>query len=114
MRSSPAAGPRQETPTALKTQDAPVRNPRWVPAISSATGASTGAHVGTHPAAEPARVVFRFGLWPAALELWGIAPNDPKASEWKTARWKDEQLIVPGLAPSRCRQSRPRPMRAMA
>src|SRR5262250_903454 len=34
-----------------KLQDAAARNPRWVPAISSATGASTGAHVGTHPAA---------------------------------------------------------------
>src|SRR5215813_13360373 len=50
-----------------KLQDAAARNPRWVPAISSATGASTGAHVGTHPAAEAARVVFRFGLWPAAM-----------------------------------------------
>ena len=50
-----------------KLQDAAARNPRWVPAISSATGASTGAHVETHPAAEAARVVFRFGLWPAAM-----------------------------------------------
>jgi len=50
-----------------KLQDAAARNPRWVPAISSATGASTRAHVGTHPAAEAARVVFRFGLWPAAM-----------------------------------------------
>jgi CO/xanthine dehydrogenase Mo-binding subunit len=82
-----------------KTQDAAARNPRWVPAISSATAASTGAHVGTHVAAEAARVVFRFGLWPAALELWGIALNDPKANEWKTARWKDGQLVMPGLAP---------------
>jgi CO/xanthine dehydrogenase Mo-binding subunit len=86
-----------------KTQDAAARNPRWVPAISSATAASTGAHVGTHPAAEAARVVFRFGLWPAALELWGIAPNDPlndsRASAWEKARWQDGQLILPGLAP---------------
>ena len=82
-----------------KTQDAAARNPRWVPAISTASTASIGAHVGTHAAAEAARIVFRFGLWPAALELWGIAPNDPKASEWKTARWKDGQLIVPGLPP---------------
>ena len=82
-----------------KTQDAAARNPRWVPAISSASTASIGAHVGTHAAAEAARVIFRFGLWPAALELWGIAPNDPKASEWKTARWKDGQLVMPGLAP---------------
>jgi CO/xanthine dehydrogenase Mo-binding subunit len=82
-----------------KTQDAAARNPRWVPAISSATAASSGAHVGTHPAAEAARVVFRFGLWPAALELWGIAPDDPRTNEWKNARWKDGQLTLPGLAP---------------
>jgi CO/xanthine dehydrogenase Mo-binding subunit len=80
-------------------QDAAQRNPRWVAAISSATAASSGAHVGTHAAAEAARVVFQFGLWPAALELWRIAPNDPKAKEWQTARWKDGQLVMPELAP---------------
>jgi CO/xanthine dehydrogenase Mo-binding subunit len=31
--------------------------------------------------------------------LWGIAPNDPKAKQWETARWKDGQLVMPGLAP---------------
>ncbi len=82
-----------------KTQDAGARNPRWVPSISSATAASTGAHVGTHAAAEAARVIFRFGLWPAALELWGVAPRDPKAKDWDKARWKDGQLIRPGLTP---------------
>jgi CO/xanthine dehydrogenase Mo-binding subunit len=81
-----------------KTQDAAERNPRWVPAISSATFASIGAHIMTHAAAEAARVVFRFGLWPAALELWGIAPTDPKAKEWQAARWNDGQLVMPGLA----------------
>ena len=82
-----------------KTQDAGAHNPRWVPTISSATAASTGAHVGTHAAAEAARVIFRFGLWPAALELWGIAPRDPKAKDWGKARWKDGRLAIPGLAP---------------
>src|SRR5262249_31826778 len=82
-----------------QAQDAAARNPRWVPAISSGTGASTSAHVGTRPAGEAARVIFRFGLWPAALELWGIAPNDPRANQWEKARWNDGQLILPGLAP---------------
>ncbi len=81
------------------TQDAAQRNSRWVPAISSATSASIGAHVGTHAAAEAARVMFRFGLWPAALELWRIAPTDPKAKDWAKAAWKDGQLLMPGLAP---------------
>src|SRR5215475_9877047 len=82
-----------------QVQDAAARNPRWVPAISSGTGASTSAHVGIRPAGEAARVIFRFGLWPAALELWGIAPNDPRANQWEKARWNDGQLILPGLAP---------------
>jgi CO/xanthine dehydrogenase Mo-binding subunit len=80
-------------------QDAEARNPRWVPAISSATTASIGAHVGTHAAAEAARVIFRFGLWPAALELWGLAPTDFKALEWEKARWKNGHLTMSGLAP---------------
>jgi len=82
-----------------KTQDAAEKNPRWVPAISSATSASIGAHVGTHSAAEAARVIFRFGLWPAALELWRIAPSDPRARDWAKAQWKDGQLVMPGFAP---------------
>jgi CO/xanthine dehydrogenase Mo-binding subunit len=82
-----------------KTQDAAARNPRWVPEISSATAASTGAHVGTHAAAEAARVIFRFGLWPAALDLWRIGPKDSRAAQWQTVRWKDGQLAAPGLSP---------------
>ena len=82
-----------------KTQDAGARNPRWVPEIGSPSSASIGAHVSTHGPAEAARIIFRFGLWPAALELWGIGPNDPRAKQWEAARWKDRQLIVPGLAP---------------
>lgn len=81
------------------TQDALQRNPRWVPDISTATTASIGAHVGTHAANEAARVLFRFGLWPAALELWHLRPNDPRAQQWQTARWKDGKLSLPGLPP---------------
>src|SRR5207302_5844184 len=42
---------------------------------------------------------FRFGLWPAALELWHIAQTDPRAGDWAKAQWKDGQLVMPGLAP---------------
>ena len=80
-------------------QDEAARDPRWVPAISSATSASIGAHVGTQAVAEAARVVFRFGLWPAALELWGIAPADPRAKQWNEAFWQDGQLLLSGLSP---------------
>ncbi|MGC1357428.1 MAG: molybdopterin cofactor-binding domain-containing protein, partial [Xanthobacteraceae bacterium] len=81
------------------TQDAAAENPRWVPAISTATFASNGAHVGTQAAAEAARVIFRFGLWPAALDLWRLTPTHPTAKQWKAARWKEGNLLMPGLAP---------------
>jgi CO/xanthine dehydrogenase Mo-binding subunit len=81
------------------TQDAAARDPRWVPGISSATASSTGAHVGTQAAAEAARTVFRFGLWPAALDLWRIPASDPKSTQWQTARWQDGHLVMPGLPP---------------
>jgi CO/xanthine dehydrogenase Mo-binding subunit len=76
-------------------QDKAAQDPRWVPA----TSASIGAHVGTQAAAEAARVVFRFGLWPAALELWGIAPTDPRAKLWNEAFWQDGQLLLSSLSP---------------
>ncbi|MEP9352834.1 molybdopterin cofactor-binding domain-containing protein [Xanthobacter sp. KR7-65] len=80
-------------------QDKAARNPRWVPAISSATSASIGAHVGTQAAAQAARVVLRFGLWPAALALWGIAQKDPRRFLWEEAYWQDGMLILSGLPP---------------
>jgi CO/xanthine dehydrogenase Mo-binding subunit len=80
-------------------QDAASRDPRWVPAISAPSSASVGAHISTHGAFEAARILFRFGLWPAALELWGIAKSDPLAGQWDSARWQERRLVMPGLAP---------------
>jgi CO/xanthine dehydrogenase Mo-binding subunit len=80
-------------------QDDASRNPRWVPAISSPSSASVGAHISTHGAFEAARVIFRFGLWPAALELWGIAKSDARARQSDSARWQDRKLVMPAMAP---------------
>jgi CO/xanthine dehydrogenase Mo-binding subunit len=79
-----------------KTQDKAEKDTRWVPAISSATSASIGAHVGTHASAEAARVIFRFGLWPAALALWKIDRRDPRAKDLNKAVWKDGLLTLAG------------------
>jgi CO/xanthine dehydrogenase Mo-binding subunit len=80
-------------------QDEGAKNPQWVLAISSATSASIGAHVGTQAVAEAARVVYRFGLWPAALALWGLGPTDPRAKLWDRAFWQGSTLIMPGMPP---------------
>jgi CO/xanthine dehydrogenase Mo-binding subunit len=80
-------------------QDAAAKDPRWVPAISSATSSSIGAHIGTHGAAQAAYIIFRFGLWPAALELWGIPQGDPRQYLWEEAYWQGNELILSGLPP---------------
>lgn len=80
-------------------QDEAAKNLRWVPEISSATSASIGAHVGTHAATQAARIIFRFGMWPAALALWGIPPGDPREHLFEEAFWQGEELILSGLPP---------------
>jgi CO/xanthine dehydrogenase Mo-binding subunit len=80
-------------------QDAAARDPRWVPQISSPSSASVGAHVSTHGAAEAARVIFRHGLWPAALELWQIPASDPRARDPGKAVWKDGALTLGDMPP---------------
>ncbi len=80
-------------------QDVAAKNPRWVPEISSATSASIGAHVGTQAAAQAARIIFRFGLWPAALALWGIPRGDPREFLFEEAFWQGDELILSGLPP---------------
>jgi len=80
-------------------QDVAARNPRWVPEISSPSSASVGAHIGTHGANEAARILFRYGLWPAALDLWGLAHSDPRAQQWAKAKWAGGKLTFPALPP---------------
>jgi len=80
-------------------QDEGAKNPCWVPEISCPTSSSIGAHVGTKASAEAARVIFRFGLWPAALALWGIAATDPRANQWVESYWQEGTLIMTGLSP---------------
>ncbi len=85
--------------TTQDAQDKAAKNPRWVPAISTATSASIGAHVGTQAAAEAAHIIFRFGLWPAALALWNISRSDPRARQSDQSYWQGETLIMTGLSP---------------
>ena len=80
-------------------QDEAAKDPRWVPAISAPSSASIGAHVSTHGANEAAHVIFRFGLWPAALDLWKVPRTDPLVRQWERARWQDGSLIIPGRPP---------------
>ena len=57
------------------------------------------AHIATHGANEAAKIIFLHGLWPAALDLWGIRASDARASRWQDAKWVDAKLTFASLAP---------------
>ena len=84
-------------------QDRLARNPRWSPHYASASSASNSAYYFTHATREAARIVFRHGLWPAALAVWqrgvGGGQAAPLVVREADARWVDGHLTAGGLQP---------------
>jgi CO/xanthine dehydrogenase Mo-binding subunit len=97
-----------------KTQDAAARNPRWVPAISTATTASIGAHVGTHAAAEAARVVFRSVCGRRRSNYGASRRTKPSPTNGRRRGGRTGNWSCRDGRHSPCRRSRQRRMRAMA
>lgn len=84
-------------------QDAAEKNPRWVPDVTMDTTASISAHVHTAVADEAANVLFRFGLFPAAMAIWSEGPfGGPAAGEYirmEDVRFVDGRLTADGMQP---------------
>jgi CO/xanthine dehydrogenase Mo-binding subunit len=84
-------------------QDRLARNPRWSPNYASASSASNSAYYFGHATREAARIVFRYGLWPAALTIWqrgvGGGQAAPLVVREADARWVNGHLTADGLQP---------------
>ena len=84
-------------------QDRLARNPRWSPNYASASSASNSAYYFAHATREAARIVFRHGLWPAALTIWqrgvGGGQAAPLVVREADARWVNGHLTADGLQP---------------
>ena len=84
-------------------QDRLAKNPRWSPAYASASSASNSAYYFTHTTREAARIVFRHGLWPAALAIWGAGVGGGQAASLvvrpEDARWTNGHLTADGMQP---------------
>ena len=81
-------------------QDRLAKNPRWSPAIASASSASNSSYYFTHATQEAARIVFLHGLWPAATAIWtrsGPARSRPTTPE--DSHWREGLLTIAGLEP---------------
>lgn len=85
-------------------QDEQQSNPRWTPVLSSGSYASSSSYFGSHGTSEAARLLFLYGLWPAAVAIWSegygggqIAPLTVRPED---ARWTEEgSLSAGGLEP---------------
>lgn len=79
-------------------QDRLSTNPRWSPAYASASSASNSSYYFSHTTREAARMVFLYGLWPAALAIWGVAGGEPTLRP-EDARWTNGSLALDGRKP---------------
>jgi CO/xanthine dehydrogenase Mo-binding subunit len=85
-------------------QDRLAMNPRWSPTIASASSASNSSYYFTHTTQEASRIVFAYGVWPAALAIWSSATVGSGRTRSQEIRaenvaWRDEHLTSPGLEP---------------
>jgi CO/xanthine dehydrogenase Mo-binding subunit len=84
-------------------QDRLSANPRWSPTLASPASATNSAYYYTHATQEAARVVFRQGLWPAAMAVWGQGIGGGQAASFvvriEDASWVDGKLSANGMEP---------------
>ncbi len=85
-------------------QDKMQQNPRWTPIIPYASSASTSAYFQSKATENAAKVIFEYGLWPAAKAIWSklyysgdLAAMDFGAME--DAVWVDGKLGANGMEP---------------
>ena len=84
-------------------QEAAQTDPRWTPMLQQASSASNSSYYLSFPTIEAARVIFRHGLWPVALEYWqrGIGGGQaaPYVVREQDARWEQGKLTANGMEP---------------
>ncbi len=86
-------------------QDAGAKDPHWVPQIGSVSSASNSAFFFGHGTIQTAKLLFRFGLWPAALSIWmqgrygGQSDQFASGPNIENARWVGGKLMASGLTP---------------
>lgn len=76
-------------------------NPSWTPSYCSPSSASNSAYYFSHSTREAARLLFDYGLWPAALAIWqsGIGGGQaaPLIVRKEDARWVEGGLTADGM-----------------
>ena len=77
-------------------QDEMAKNPQWTPVVAMASAASMSSYFQTHTTQAAANILFRYGLWPAAKELWGEGSRSVSFAGIDKCQWKNGELTYPG------------------
>jgi CO/xanthine dehydrogenase Mo-binding subunit len=84
-------------------QDRLAQDGHWTPALASGASASNSAYFNSHTTLEACRLIFRHGLWPAAMSVWGQGIEGGAASSYvvriEDARWTPQGLTANGMEP---------------
>jgi CO/xanthine dehydrogenase Mo-binding subunit len=85
-------------------QDEMAANPRWTPVIAMASAASMSAYYQSHVTRIAAALIYRHGLWPAAVSIWNeLYFNSPMGAtnlnDPHQGRWVDGKLTAMGFPP---------------
>ncbi|GAB4197727.1 MAG: xanthine dehydrogenase family protein molybdopterin-binding subunit [Wenzhouxiangellaceae bacterium] len=79
-------------------QEEMARNPRWTPMITMPSIASMSAFFQSHTTCQAARILYRYGLWPAAQKLWKLSPDQAATAQDKV-QWENGNLTLAGKPP---------------
>ncbi len=89
--------------TTQEFEDLAQKNPRWTPRFVSSSGATNTAYYFTHATRMAARVIAQYGIWPAALDIWGAKTDISQVSseqpDFAQARWVEGHLTASGMEP---------------
>jgi CO/xanthine dehydrogenase Mo-binding subunit len=85
-------------------QDEMTANPRWTPVKAMASSASMSAYYQSHVTRIAADIIYRHGLWPAAVSIWNeLYFNTPMGktnlNHSRDGRWTDGKLTAMGFPP---------------
>ncbi|MCU1718222.1 xanthine dehydrogenase family protein molybdopterin-binding subunit [Pseudomonas sp. 5P_3.1_Bac2] len=84
-------------------QDLALRNPRWVGRLASPSSATNSAYYAGHATREAARLLFRHGLWPAAVAIWSQGEHGGLANPYvvrsEDAHWVEGKLTAASMPP---------------
>ncbi|KVX01191.1 xanthine dehydrogenase family protein molybdopterin-binding subunit [Shewanella frigidimarina] len=85
-------------------QDEMAANPRWTPVKAMASSASMSAYYQSHVTRIAADIIYRHGLWPAAVSIWNeLYFNTPMGAtnlnDSRDGRWTDGKLTAMGFPP---------------